>query len=82
MEKSAFTRDYLVFCETLRQTRKSAGLTQVELAQRLGQSQSFVTKIETGYTRVDIVQLRRICEVLGTTLPAFVRRFEKHLAEG
>ena len=79
MEKSVFTREYEVFCETLRKTRESAGVTQVELAKRLGQSQSFVTKIETGYSRVDIVQLRTICQVLDTTLPAFVRRLEKRL---
>lgn len=79
MEKSVFTREYKVFLETLRDTRQRAKITQVELAERLGQSQSFVSKCERGETRVDVVQLRAICQVLGTNLPAFVRAYEKRL---
>ena len=82
MKKSVSTREYDVLVETLRETREAAGVTQVDLAKRLRQSQSFVSKIETGASRLDVVQLRTICHVLGTTLPAFVRAFEKRLERG
>lgn len=52
---SADERDFL---RRLRQARKDAGLTQVEVARRLGRSQSFVTKAETGERRLDVVELR------------------------
>ena len=81
MEKSTHTREYTIFLEILRHIRTKARVTQVELAERLGQSQSFVSKCERGETRLDLVQLRTICETLGTTLPAFVRTFEKRLEE-
>jgi transcriptional regulator with XRE-family HTH domain len=82
MKKSVYTHEYRILLETLRETRQSAGVTQVELAKRLRQTQSFVSKIETGGARLDLVQLRTICHVLGTTLPAFVRTLEKRLATG
>jgi transcriptional regulator with XRE-family HTH domain len=49
---------------------------------RLGQSQSFVSKAEAGERRLDVVQLRTICQALGTTLPTFVAKLEERLAKG
>lgn len=79
MDKSIHTRAYAVLLELLREARERAGLTQVELAKRLKQSQSFVSKVEIGERRLDLIQLRTMCEVLGTTLPAFVAKLEERL---
>ena len=54
-------------------------MRQVELAHRLGQPQSFVSKYESGERRLDLLQLRQICEAVGISLPDFVKRFEKSL---
>jgi transcriptional regulator with XRE-family HTH domain len=80
MDKSIHTDEYRVLLELLREARQAAQLTQVELAERLGQSQSFVTKIETGDRRIDLIQLRTICVALGTTLPELVEKLEHRLA--
>ncbi|HUN80509.1 MAG TPA: helix-turn-helix transcriptional regulator [Phycisphaerae bacterium] len=48
MEKSVFSKDYRVFLRHLREARENAGLTQEQLADRLGQTQSFVSKCERG----------------------------------
>lgn len=82
MEKSIYTDEYKAFLKTLRAVRKDAGLTQVELAERLAQSQSFVSKVERGESRLDIVQLRFICAAMETTLGSFVRRYERQLRKG
>ena len=66
--------------ELLRDVRTSAGLTQVQLAKKLGQSQSFVSKFEVGVRRLDVVQLRTVCRVLGTTLQEFLAKWEERLA--
>jgi transcriptional regulator with XRE-family HTH domain len=50
--------DEQVLLRRLRQARRDAGLTQVDVAGRLGRSQSFVTKVETGERRLDVVELR------------------------
>ncbi|MCP4592394.1 MAG: helix-turn-helix transcriptional regulator [bacterium] len=60
----------------LRRIRVEAGLRQTDLAGRLGQPQSFVSKYESGERRLDLLELRHICETVGTSLEEFVRRLE------
>ena len=81
MEKSIHTRDYAAFLRVLKQTREDAGLTQVGLAEALDKTQSFVSKVERGETRLDIIQLRSVLTALGTTLPEFAARLEKELGK-
>ena len=63
----------------LRQMRTEAGLTQTEIAQRLGQPQSFVSKYESGERRLDVLELREVCAVVGVSLADFVQRLEQAL---
>lgn len=81
MEKSIFTAEYEILLNLLRETRQAAEVTQVELAKRLGQSQSFVSKVEIGERRLDLIQLRTICHRLGTSLPEFVAELEARLTK-
>jgi transcriptional regulator with XRE-family HTH domain len=45
--------------------RKAAGLTQAQLADRLGKSQSFIARLESGKRRVYAVELLELAEMLG-----------------
>jgi transcriptional regulator with XRE-family HTH domain len=80
MDKSIYTREYAVVLRLLKEARERAGLTQMDLAAKLGQSQSFVSKAERGERRLDIVQIRTVLRMLGASLPDFVRRLEERLA--
>jgi transcriptional regulator with XRE-family HTH domain len=64
MPRSVFTDAYAAFREALVAARKSAGVTQVELAERLGKPQQFVSKIENGDRRVDLIEFVAICRAL------------------
>jgi transcriptional regulator with XRE-family HTH domain len=55
-------------------------LRQHDLAERLGEPQSFVSKYETGERILDFVEVRDICRALGIPLVEFVRRLEESLA--
>lgn len=79
MPKSTFTADYRVFARLLRETRERAGVTQTDLAKKLKQTQSYVSKVERGERRLDVVQLRWWCVALGVTAAGFVRDFEKQV---
>jgi transcriptional regulator with XRE-family HTH domain len=79
MEKSVHTREYTVLRRLLREVREAATVTQVELARRLGQTQSFVSKCERGELRLDVIQLRSFCAALNTDLPTFIRKLESRL---
>jgi transcriptional regulator with XRE-family HTH domain len=60
--------------------REDTGVTQVELASRLGVTQSRVAKVELGERRVDIIELRAWCLALGISLERFVGRLERSIA--
>jgi transcriptional regulator with XRE-family HTH domain len=82
MDKTIFQKDYSLFLSHLRAARKEAGLTQIEVATRLRQTQSFVSKCERGERRIDIVELRAFCRAIGVPLAQFVRQFELELEQG
>lgn len=50
--------------EFITEKRKTAGLTQHQLAARLKRSQSYVATIETGQRRIDVVELLELAKVL------------------
>jgi transcriptional regulator with XRE-family HTH domain len=80
MEKSIHSAQYAAFLRVFRQARKRAGLTQVQLAKRLGETQSFISKCERGERRIDVVELRHFCRAFGVPLSQLVAAFEKALA--
>jgi transcriptional regulator with XRE-family HTH domain len=80
MEKSVHTPEYTAFLRLLRETREAANVTQVELARRLRQTQSLVSKWERGEIRLDVIQLRTICQSIGTDFPGFAVRLEERLS--
>jgi len=64
MPRSVFTDAYAAFRDTLVAVRKDAGVTQVELAERLGKPQQFVSKYERGDRRVDLIEFVAVCRAL------------------
>ena len=79
MQKSIHSREYSVFRELLREARERVGLTQEELAARLGESQSFVSKCERGERRLDLVETWRFCQAMGISFPGLSARLDRAL---
>jgi transcriptional regulator with XRE-family HTH domain len=63
----------------LRQLRVDAGITQVQMAKMLSKPQPFVSYYESGARRLDLLELRQVCTVLGISLVRLVREFERLL---
>ena len=80
-EKSIYTDEYAAVLRLLKSSRKKSGVTQVDLSDRLGQTQSFFSKIERGDRRLDIVQLRTILLEFGVSLPDFAVQLEAEIAK-
>lgn len=79
--KSIHKSEYLVLLRRLRALRTMAGLTQVELSKVLGRPQSYISDIERGSRRVDLLQLRDLCTACGQSLTEFVSEFEQELEQ-
>lgn len=58
------------------EAREEAGVTQVELGARLRRPQSFVSKIERGLRRVDVIEFLEIAKALNIDVPTLLRRLE------
>jgi len=70
-----------VIIELLYRLRLSAGITQQQLSDILKVPQSYISKIETGERRIDLIELREICRALNSDLIEFVVMLEKELNE-
>jgi transcriptional regulator with XRE-family HTH domain len=66
MPASLFTAAHAQLVDALVAMRKRAGLTQRQLAARLGREQNYVGRIETRQRRVDLVELIQICAACGS----------------
>ena len=81
MEKFIASREQKELCRLLRQVRRGQGLSQAELAESLGEPQSFVSRYETGQQRLDVLELRKVCQALGLLLSEFAVRLERSLGD-
>ncbi len=68
------------FLTLLREVRQEAGLRQADLAARLAVPQSFVSKIESGERRLDILELRQLCAAVEISPLKFATRLEQSLS--
>lgn len=59
----------------LRQIRIEANLTQNQLADAIHQTQSYVSKYESGEQRLDLIELEAVCDALDIKLTTFVERY-------
>jgi transcriptional regulator with XRE-family HTH domain len=62
------------FARTLRAARSRAGLTQEELATRLGSTQSYISRVERGQSNLRFSRLADIANALGCTVSITLRR--------
>ena len=79
--KSIHNKAYQQLLSLLRSKRLDRGITQEELASRLGVGQGIVSKIETHERRLDLIELREICLALGISFLEFVMEFDNNLTQ-
>ena len=76
MTQSVHTKQYRRFRTLLIQARKTAGLTQAELAEQLKRPQSFVSKMERGERRLDVIEFLEVARVLRLDVAAFLHKLD------
>ena len=79
MTRSTHHPAYVAFLKMLREERQQRGITQVELAKRLGNRQTFVSKLESGERRLDVVELFEFLEHIGSDPLDFLSRLRTKL---
>jgi transcriptional regulator with XRE-family HTH domain len=76
MAKTLGTEQHKALIAMLIAKREAAGLTQVQLAEALGEYQSFVARLESGQRRVDVVEFIGLAAILGFDAAKAVKAIE------
>jgi transcriptional regulator with XRE-family HTH domain len=71
--KTVFSGEYRKIITRLKKARKAKGYSQIDLAQKLGTSQSYVSKLEQGQVRLDVIQLKKISKILDLDIEEFLK---------
>jgi len=77
VEKSIYTPEQKHLQGLPRKARIEAGLTQVQLAEKLDMLQSTISNYETGERRLDLIELCQARDAIGLPLLEFIDRFER-----
>jgi transcriptional regulator with XRE-family HTH domain len=64
MPKSVYSDAHEILVETLIAARKETGLFQEDVAKRLGKNQSYISNIERGQRRVDVLEFVAIARAM------------------
>lgn len=75
--QSVFTKKYDRFRLLMIEARRSAGLTQAELAKKLTRPQSFVSKYERGERRLDVVEFLEVARALGMDAVSVIQELDR-----
>ncbi|MFA5410742.1 MAG: helix-turn-helix transcriptional regulator [Candidatus Omnitrophota bacterium] len=73
MDKTIYTESYARLVSQLKKARRLAKLKQKDVAKKLNRTQSYISKIESGQSRLDIIQLKEIAKVYKKRLDFFIK---------
>lgn len=65
MPRSVFSDAYAAFIAGLVVARKEAGVSQAELARRIGRTQPFVSLVERRVRRLDVIEFHAVARAIG-----------------
>lgn len=77
MSKSVHSERHQMIAEALASQRRAAGLTQAEVAKKMGRHQPFIANIESGERRVDLVELLDLAAIIELDVVELVRILER-----
>ncbi|WP_422416983.1 helix-turn-helix domain-containing protein [Pseudomonas sp. GZD-222] len=79
MPKAIYRPEHDMFLAILKARRIDSGMTQADCSQALGRPQSFMSDVERGVRRLDIIQIHDLCKILGCKLIDVIQEFESSL---
>jgi transcriptional regulator with XRE-family HTH domain len=74
MTKTIYSKDHKFLVERLKKARIEENIDQKKAAELLGKTQSFISKIEAGQRRIDVVQLKEFARVYKKSLNYFIKK--------
>jgi transcriptional regulator with XRE-family HTH domain len=82
MPSSLHSYHYQIFRSLLVSAREKSGLTQIQIAERLGKPQSFISKYERGERRLDLTEFIKLADALEIDIVDFINRYQVAITQG
>jgi len=73
-DKTIFTKEHKLLIKKLKKARMEAALNQNKVAKLLNKTQSYVSKVESGQRRVDIIQLKEFTKIYNKNINYFLEK--------
>jgi transcriptional regulator with XRE-family HTH domain len=73
MEKTIKSKEYKVFIQRLIKARLDAGLRQIDVAKKMKRPQSYISRVESGEYRIDILEIKRFAKLYKKDLNSFLK---------
>lgn len=73
MTQTIYSKEHKHIVKQLKKAREKAGLSQEQVAKTLNTTQSYISKIESGQRKIDVVQLKKLASIYKKSLDFFIR---------
>ena len=73
MVETLRSKEYAQFVGKLRKARLEAGLRQIDVAKKLKRTQSYVSRVEVGEQRLDILEVKKFAELYKKDINYFIK---------
>jgi len=73
MGRTIQTKEYALFIERLKKARLESGLKQVEVAKKVKRPQSYISRVESGEYRLDILEVKEFARIYGKSIDYFLK---------
>ena len=73
MSRTIRTKEYEAIIERLRKARQEAGLRQVDVAKKLSRPQSYISRVESGEYRVDVLEITKFAKLYKKNISYFIK---------
>ena len=73
MGKTIRTKEYAVFIERMVKARRDSGLRQIDVAKKMRRPQSYISRVESGEYRLDILEVKKFAQLYGKDINYFIK---------
>lgn len=73
MSRTIRTKEYALFIERMKKARAESGLLQIEVAKAMKRPQSYISRVESGEYRLDILEVKKFAKLYKKSIDYFLK---------
>lgn len=73
MGRTIRTKEYAIFIERMKKARLESGLKQIDVAKKMKRPQSYISRVESGEYRLDIMEVKKFAQLYKKSIEYFLK---------